>query len=326
MDLIRFLGGWKSFFTAFKCMEFKKVIKLTEEQAREYLERIRWPQGTVCPHCKSKNITKLNNASSGGKKKREGLYNCKTCRKQFTVTVGTIFEGSHASIKTWLLVYSIMCSSKKSMSAHQIHRMLGITYKTAWFMCHRIREIIKKEPLKSALVGTVEADETLVGGKLGNKKKLMGKNPLINKTAVLALVERGGRVRTRVTKYITGNNIAAFVGNNVSKDATFYSDESTAYLKASGLVGKHERVNHSELEFARGDVSTNTVEGFFSLLKRGITGSFHHVSPWHLQRYCDEFSYRYSYRKASDTDRTAFALRLMEGKRLYYKMPIKKVA
>ncbi|MBN1307207.1 MAG: IS1595 family transposase [Chitinispirillaceae bacterium] len=307
-------------------MEFKTIIKLTEEQAREYLEQIRWPQGAVCPHCGDKQVIKLNNVASSGRKRREGLYKCRICRKQFTVTCGTIFEGSHASIKTWMLAYSLMCASKKGVSAHQVHRMLGITYKTAWFMCHRIRYAMSQEPLKSALAGTVEVDECFIGGLPANQKKLMGNPKYANKTPVVALVERGGRVRAYVTRYVTANNVNFFIGKNISKNAILNTDEGKVYKWSGRLVGKHETVNHSILEFARGDTTTNHVENFFSLLKRGIIGSFHHVSPWHLQRYCDEFTYRYSLRKSDDSDRTTAALSRMEGKRLLYKTPIKKVA
>ncbi len=305
-------------------MKFKDIIKLSEDQAREYLETVRWPQGAVCPHCGSTKVTKLENTASGTRKKREGLYKCKTCRKQFSVTVGTIFEGSHASIKTWLLAFSLMCASKKGVSAQQVHRMLGITYKTAWFMCHRVREAMKKEPLRGALKGTIEADETYVGGLPSNQKKLMGNPRLANKTPVLALVERDGRVRTEVVRYVTSKGLRDFVCGNVDKNATLYTDQSTMYNHIDRFVAHHDTVNHSILEFARGAVSTNRVEGFFSLLKRGIIGSFHHVSPWHLQKYCNEFSYRYGYRKEDDSDRTTFALRQTEGKRLYYKMPVGK--
>lgn len=307
-------------------MEFKEIIKLTEDQAREHLEQIRWPLGTVCPHCGDKRVTRLDNSSSSGRKKRNGLYKCKTCRKQFTVTVGTIFEGSHASIKNWLLAFSLMCASKKGISAHQMHRMLGITYKTSWFMCHRVREAMKREPLKAALSGTVEADETYVGGKLSNKKKLKGLPTDINKTPVIALVERDGRVKAQVTRYVTARNVNAFIASNVGRSATLYTDESRLYKGVPSFIGMHDSVNHSKDEYARGDVSTNTVEGFFSLLKRGITGSFHHVSPWHLQRYCNEFSYRYNYRKSDDSDRTTAALSRCPGKRLMYKKPIKWAA
>lgn len=307
-------------------MRFKDVVKMTEEQARDNLERIRWPLGAVCSHCGSKAVTKLNNKASSGRKKREGLYKCRTCRKQFTVTTKTIFESSHISIKTWLMAFSFICAAKKSVSAHQLHRMLGVTYKTAWFMCHRIREVMKFEPLRSALAGTIEADETFIGGKISNQKKLKGKPKDFNKTAVIALVERNGRVRTKVTRYVTAKNVNDFIYCNVSRDATLNTDESRVYNQPNRYVEKHETVNHSLDEYSRGDVTTNHVENFFSLLKRGINGSFHHVSPWQLQRYCDEFSFRYSLRKAEDADRTIAALSRSEGKRLYYKQPIKKVA
>jgi transposase-like protein len=308
-------------------MQFKDVVKLTEDQAREHLEHIRWPSGAVCPNCGSKEVTKLNTSASTGHKKRDGLHKCRTCRKQFTVTCNTIFEGSHISIKTWLMAFSLMCASKKGISSHQLHRMLGITYKTAWFMSHRIRYTMSQEPLATMLSGGLEADETYVGGKPRNKKKLMGQDRLSNKTPVIAIVERNGRARAKVVRHVTTSKLKLFVSKNADKHSILYTDELPAYRSVARFaLLKHETVNHRNLEYARDDATTNSVECFFSLLKRGIMGSFHHVSPWHLQRYCDEFSYRWSYRKADDSDRTTRALAQCEGKRMMYNEPVKKVA
>lgn len=303
-------------------MKFNEIAEMTEAEARAHLEKIRWPHGAACVHCGSMNVIKLNNNASGGRRKRLGLYECKDCRKQFTVTVKTIFEGSRISIKTWLMAFSLMCASKKGISAHQLHRMLGITYKSAWHLCHRVRFAMAKEPLKGMLKGDVEADETYIGGKLSNRR-----NPSrykIIKTPVVALVERNGNVRTKVIANVTATNLKSTLLENVNRDAKLYTDELIAYRKIGKLFKTHETVNHSQLEFTRGKAHVNTAECFFSLLKRGLHGAYHHVSPEHLSRYTSEFAFRWNRRKISDTERTISALKCIEGKRLMYKEPKKK--
>lgn len=311
-------------------LDLVQVSALTEEQARETIERIRWPNGPTCPHCGSvENITKFRPhserepAASGGA--RPGLFKCNNCKGQFTVTVGSIFEDSHIPLRTWLMAFALICSAKKGVSALQLQRQLGLgSYRTAWFMAMRIREAMKREPLASLLRGTVEADETYVGGKprpkSGEPKSKRGRGT--KKTPVMALVERDGRAHARVVARVDGNTLKQAIRDNVDKSSRILTDEWKAYPGiGKEFAGGHEMVNHGKGEYARGDVHTNTAESFFALLKRGVMGSFHHISKQHLDRYCDEFSFRWDHRKTSDSDRTAVALRQAEGKRLTYKRP-----
>ena len=289
------------------------------DAARALLESMRWPNGPVCPHCKNHNdkpIYKLTPKT--GSTTRKGVHKCGACRKQFTVTVGTIFEASHIEISKWLMALFLMCASKKGMSAHQLHRMLKVTYKTAWFMCHRIRYAMNEGPLKELLKGTVECDETFVGG----KGELHTKH--LRKTPVVALVERGGKARTQVVADVTGKTLRAALTANVSKDAVVNTDFASAYRGTAGEFKAHHVVNHTAGEYARkqydGSLAcTNTVESFFSLLKRGVMGSFHHVSREHLHRYATEFEFRWNNRTVKDGERMEVLIEQTEGKRLTYK-------
>jgi len=286
-----------------------------EDKARDYLERMRWPNGTACPHCGSLEAYRLEARTESKKPVRKGVYKCKACRKQFTVTVGTIFEDSHIGLHKWLLGIYLLCSSKKGMSAHQLHRSLGITYKSAWFMAHRIRYSMTQSPVIDKLQGTIEADETYIGGKAHGKR---GRGAA-NKTPVFALVERGGRVRTFKTEKVTAKNLTQKIRENVDSKATIMTDEFGAYTHLNKEY-EHHTVNHGSGEYVRGNAYTNTAEGFFSLLKRGINGVYHHVSPQHLERYLAEFSFRYDNRKVEDAVRSSMALKKIEGKRLTYKV------
>lgn len=290
-----------------------------EQSARAYLERLRWPHGPVCHHCGSVESTPLKARQGSKNGVREGVYKCRGCRKQFSVTTGTIFERSHIPLHKWLMATHFLCASKKGMSAHQLHRLLGITYKTAWFMAHRLREAMKQPPLVDRLKGTVEVDETYVGGKWTRKRPNRGKE---HKAPVLALVERGGRVRSHPMKRVTVGAIRASLLANVSSTARLMTDEHKIYKKVGQpFQGGHQRVHHAIGEYVRGEASTNTVESFFALLKRGIVGTFHHVSPQHLNRYCAEFEHRWNHRKVSDGERAVAMLQQIEGKRLLYKVP-----
>jgi transposase-like protein len=300
--------------------------------AAEYLESIRWPNGPVCPHCGDgeKRHYPL-------KSKTRRLYKCAACRKQFTVTVGTIFEGSHVGLNKWLLAFYLLCSSKKGMSAHQLHRMLGVTYKTAWFMAHRIRYAMEQPPFKTRLRGVVEVDETYVGGKVrrSNKKGHVPLDPMEpdvrrrrggrstdEKTPVVALVERGGQVRSYRLATVTADELGAAIRRNVSRQAHLRTDSFPSYTLVGREFASHETVNHY-YEYVRGDAHTNTAENFFSILKRGINGVYHHVSEAHLHRYLSEFDFRYNNRAAlgiSDSERTVKALAGVVGKRLTYAM------
>lgn len=292
-----------------------------ETAARELLEEMRWNGNPTCPHCGGLEPYKLTPRKPGAKT-RPGLYKCKACRKQFTVTVGTVFEDSRIPISKWLLGIHLISSSKKGMSAHQIHRMLGISYKAAWFMMHRLRYAMRSGPLAALMTGTVEVDETYIGARKKRGTKRGRPGPDSHKTPVVALVERGsGRVRAFPMHRVNAENLKEAIDTYVHPDARMVTDELRAYTK----IGRenHETVNHGMGEYVRGDVYSNTAEGFFSLLKRGINGAFHHVSRGHLGRYCDEFAFRYENRKATDGERATMIVTGAEGKRLTYQQPAK---
>ncbi len=301
-----------------------------EDSARELLESMRWKDGVVCPHCASKDgAYKIEAKSTKGRKARKGLYKCSDCRKQFTVTVGTIFESSRIPLNKWLYAIHLICSSKKGMSAHQLHRMLDITYKSAWFLAHRIRYAMTQEPLFSKLSGTVEADETYVGGKSKNmhksvrEQKIKGRGA-VGKAPVVTLVERNGRVKSQYMESVTGENLKKALLESVEVTAIVNSDESPSYSFVEKSFAEHHTVNHKAGEYVRDLAHINTAESVHALLKRGIIGTFHHVSKKHLHRYLTEFDFRFNARKISDGERTLQAIEGFEGKRLMYKEPINK--
>jgi transposase-like protein len=298
-------------------LNLNRLGRMSEEEARASLEAIRWPDGPMCPHCQATKATRINGSSPNV---RAGLLRCAECGKQFTVTVGTIFEDSHIPLHKWLLAIALMNSSKKGISSLQLQRNLNLgSYRTAWFMAHRIRYAMTMEPLKSLLKGTVEADETYVGGK--TRQGIRGRGSE-RKTPVVALVERQGRVRSFPMDQVTGKNLRRVMRERVDPSSTVMTDDYSAYRTfAGGDFAKHETVNHSKGEYVRGDAHTNTAESFFALFKRGVHGTFHHVSKRHLNRYCDEFSFRWDRRKMTDANRTVEALRATEGKRLVYQTP-----
>jgi transposase-like protein len=300
-----------------KTQKTNKAIYLNEDAAREYLEQKRWPNGVVCPHCKSIGAYKLQPKADSKRPVRKGVWKCKSCRKQFTVKVGTIFEDSHIPLYQWLSAIQFLCASKKGMSAHQLHRMLDITYKSAWFMAHRIRYAMTQPPLSDKLQGIVEADETYIGGKHRGKRGRGSEN----KTPVFALVERNGRIRTFKTERVTSKNLKEKIRENVDGKAVVMTDEFLAY-KNLGKEFVHYTVNHGAGEYVNGNVHTNTVEGFFSILKRGINGVYHHVSEQHLDRYLAEFGFRYDHRKVEDAVRATIAIKQTEGKRLTFREPV----
>jgi len=312
-------------FTTLSDMAAIDVGRLTEDEARAILEAIRWPNGPVCPHCESKEVTRIKAKSE---KVRDGLFQCKSCRKQFTVTIGTVMQGSHITLRQWVQAFHSMCSHKKGVSALQLQRNLGLhSYQSAWFLAHRIRLAMKADPLADKLKGVVEVDETYVGGKPRKGKRDENGNLIVNKKGrgtkkipVVALVERDGRIRTRVVEHVNADNLKAAIRENVNSKAAIQTDDLNLY-KGIGeeFEGGHQTVNHSKGEYARGEVNTNTVESFFALLKRGVHGTFHHISKKHLHRYCDEFAFRWGERKVTDGERTVEAIRGSEGKRLIYK-------
>lgn len=292
-------------------------VFLDADKARKHLESIRWPNGPFCPHCGEAEDVYL----IGGKSHRPGLYRCRSCRKQFTVTVGTVFERSHIPLNKWMLATHLLTSSKKGISTHQLHRMLGITYKSAWFMAHRLREAMR-EPISPPKLGgdgaVVEADETYWGVKPGRKKY----HGMSHKEAILTLVEREGRARSFHVPHVNGETLRPILMKQLKQDTHLMTDEGGQYYHIGPLFLSHQKVNHSAKEYVRGDVTTNTVEGYFSILKRGLTGVYQHVSAKHLKRYLAEYDFRYSYRVKlgySDADRAIEALKGIEGKRLTYR-------
>lgn len=288
-----------------------------EDKAREYLEKLRWASGAVCPHCGSVG----KHYKLEGESHRKGLYKCVDCHAQFTVTVGTVFERSKIKLNVWLQAVHLMCASKKGISSKQLERMLGVTYKTAWFMSHRIREAMKDNSgsVLGGGGGIVEADETFVGRKrLAEKRRGPQK-----KEAVFSLVDRKGAVRSFHVPDVTAATLKERLKEHVAKDTRLVTDNAGQYRKMKDEFDSHETVNHMHGEYARGDVHTNTVEGYFSIFKRGLFGVFQHVSSHHLQRYTTEFDFRYNHRAAlgyDDVARTQAALKSIGGKRLTYRM------
>lgn len=265
-----------------------------EEAAHKLLEEWRWPNGPVCPHCGSENRAYFLEPKGGARATRRGkttvrrVWKCAVCRKQFSVLVGTIFEGSHIPLSKWLLAIHMLSSDKNGTAAYELHRTLGITPRSAWFMAHRIRLAMAREPLVDMLRGTVEADETYIGGKAHGKR---GRGAA-NKTPVFTLVERGGEVRSQVMHRITGENVRAVMHEHIDRSATLNTDSYAVYRKPGQDFAAHETVDHGAGEYVRGDAHVNTAEGYFSQLKRSIDGTHHHVSERHLDRYLAEFDYR----------------------------------
>jgi transposase-like protein len=291
-----------------------------EGKARKLLESLRWPNGPICPHCQFNEVYTVKPRATSIRPARQGVYKCAACRKQFTVTVGTVFESSHIPISKWLMAVFIIGSSKKSISAHQMHRMLKVTYKTAWFMNHRIRFAMGTvgEVNVKKLLGVVEIDETYVGDVGDPKTKVLRKTP------VVALIERGGLMRTKVVSNVTVKNLGAAIRECVDTSAVINTDESGVYRNKLKDYKGHNVVNHSAKEYVLkntdGTLShVNTGESFFSLLKRGVMGAWHHVSREHLPKYAGEFEFRWNTRKMTDGRRMAAAIGKIEGKRLTYR-------
>jgi transposase-like protein len=304
-----------------------------EKAAIANLEASRWPDGVNCPHCGSVTVTRM------GGETQAGMFQCNDCRDKFTARTGTVMERSHIPVRKWLLAIHLLNSSKKGMSAHQMHRMLGITYKSAWFLCHRIREAMRPDdaPGSDPLGGkgkVVEADETYFGNvpeakrptktTKGRKFTKGGRSGPSGKRAVVALVERGGRVRSFHPATADGNTVSAIVLDNIRRESRLHTDESRLYIFPGSEFKAHETVTHSHKEYVRGDIHTNTIEGVFSIFKRGMKGIYQHCSEKHLHRYLAEFDFRYNQRTAlgySDGERAAIALKGIEGKRLTYRIP-----
>jgi transposase-like protein len=254
----------------------------SEDRCREYLEILRWPSGVCCVRCGNLPVSELE-------KRRQ--YECKACRYQFSVTAGTVFHDSHLPLWKWFLATYLICESKKGMSANQIKRTLGISYKTAWYLCHRIREAMKIEPTEK-LNGVCEVDETFVGGKYDKRRK---REPY-DKPCVVGVIQRKGEVRAEKSISRGARALSAFVKASVEPGATLMTDDYAGYEKV-GRDYDHRVINHSKLEYVVGLTHTNSIENFWSLFKRGVIGQFHKVSEKHLDRYLDEFTYRFNGRE-----------------------------
>jgi transposase-like protein len=315
-----------------------------EADAFAHLESLIWGNKPVCPHCGNteKKIYVLKGVRSKPSKKnpdgveRHGLKKCGACRKQFTVRVGTVFESSHVPLHKWLQAAYLMMSSKKGISSKQMERTLEVTYKTAWFMTHRLREAMMQSnlPPLGGEGAIVEADETYVGNKVSAKRKKILKRKGVrgwggsnNKFTVVSLVERGGSVRSFNIERATKSSVGEIVAKNVDRRSRLMTDESRLYDQIGSQYATHETVIHSRGEYVRGDVYTNTLEGYYSIFKRGMKGVYQHCKQKHLHRYLAEFDFRYNYREANgsnDMERTEAALQGIVGKRLTYRQPDEK--
>lgn len=292
------------------------------DAARKHLERLLWPEGPSCPHCGVVNeATALKGAST-----RPGVYWCNACQKPFSVTVGTVYESSKVALNVWLYATHLLCSSKKGISSHQLSRMLGVSYKTAWFMAHRIREAMAPAKDAGPLGGegkTVEADEMYIGQKAG-KRKHPGSGGYAHKRAIISLVERDGAVRSMQVEAGTRQYVAPMIHKHVNFGGTrIMTDGSPIYRFIP--AAQHETVNHAAGEFVRGEAHTNTVEGVFSIFRRGMVGTYQHCGEQHLDRYLAEFDFRYSNRiklGVDDAMRADTAVKGAKGKRLTYRRTV----
>jgi transposase-like protein len=298
-----------------------------ELTAVEFMEAQRWGDTPACPRCGATDVYAMR--GSDGKRSKRYLWRCRGCSQQYTVRIGTVFEDSRIPLRHWCYAFWAACASKKGVSALQIKRMTGLSYKSALFMMHRIR-FAMSDNAGAPLNGIVEVDETYVGGKprkgqpvarapFGQRRKGPGLDFKDRKTPVVAMVQRGGEVRAVVPQHVTAANLRQIMRQHIAMTARIMTDESPPYVTLGKEYASHERVNHSVGEYARGHVTTNTVEGFFALLKRGLVGTFHCVSRKHLHRYVSEFAFRYNQRGVDDGARTLAAIRGAEGKRLTYR-------
>lgn len=287
----------------------------TDKECRDFLEKLRWPEGVRCPRCQSEKISRIH-------ERRQ--FDCDSCRYQFSVTASTIFNDSHLPLPKWFVAVYLMCESKKGISANQLKRTIKVSYKTAWYLCHRIRKAIE-ETAPRKLAGVIEMDETYIGG----KKRYVGSGNLDNKTMVLGALERGGKIRLRVERKKKPNatTLHKFLNEATSvKTERLMTDEHPAYPRAAKSLGlKHHAVNHQAEEWVRGDVHTNGIEGVWSLFKRSIVGSYHQVSAKHLDSYLDEFEWRFNGRKNEYLFRDTL-LRLVNAPKMEYKELIEKGA
>ncbi len=299
--------------------DLENPIFTNPDKARKWLEQVRWPGGPFCPHCgDTENWHRMT-----GKSHRSGLFQCNSCRKQFSVTVGTVFERSKVPLHKWLLASYLLSSSKKGISSHQIHRMLGVTYKTAWFMTHRIREAMRDDD-PAPLGGTgkiVEADETFIGTKTYKftQEGWKRKTGTAGKYAIVSMVERGGNVRSVTVSKVNARIVRDVLVRTANRNSTLSTDEAPYYKRVGREFADHVSVTHSDGQYVDGIAHTNTLEGYFSIFKRGMKGVYQHCGEKHLQRYVTEFDFRYNHREMTDFARAAHALNGISGKRLTYR-------
>jgi transposase-like protein len=292
-----------------------------EHNAVEFLEKQRWDGEAFCPECGSIDVYQMQDSNTGNRQKNY-RWRCHDCHKQFTVRTGTVLEDSRIPLRFWCLAFYRACTSKKGVSALQIRRETGLSYKSALFLMHRVRYAMA-EPIPSKLDGIVEVDETYVGGKPRRDGKYHKRGRGTSKAPVVALVERNGRVRSKPIANVTGKTLKDAIRDNVEKTACIMTDEHTSYRGiGKEFAGGHHTVNHGRGEYARGIVHSNSAESFFALLKRGVYGTYHAVSKKHLHRYVSEFAFRWNTRKQNDGDRLVAAIRGARGKRLMYREPL----
>lgn len=295
-----------------------------ESAAVRFLEAQRWNGKPVCAHCESEQVYQMQGRD--GNRNKRFLWRCRDCKKQYTVRVDTVFEDSGIPLRHWCYAFWAACASKKGVSALQIKRQTGLSYKSALFMMHRIRFAMADDhSLPEPMTGTVEVDETYVGGKPRHKgahnRKKCGRGT--DKAPVVAMVQRGGMVRAMTIQKVNAKNLKQLIRQNIHPSARIMTDDAPFYKGLNReFEGGHKTINHSQGKYSIGDVTTNTVEGFFSILKRGMVGTFHSVSKQHLHRYVSEFEYRYNTRNLEDGERTVMAIRKAAGKRLVYKQPV----
>ena len=323
-------------------MTLIEALKLTEEQAREHIERVLWPKGPVCPHCGNRGAWEIR-----GESVRAGLYKCKRCHEPFTVTVGTVMHSSHIPLSKWVAAIHMMCSHKKGVSALQLKRDLGLgSYRTAWHLGHRIRLAMNEEPLKRILKGTIECDEAFVGGKtrkhnynpLREKQKAKAGGWATRKAPVMALVERNGNCVSTPIDLPTMETLQSTILKHCDSDSHIMTDELSGYSGIGWFFNGHSKVKHTIGQYVKGEASINTVEGFFSLLKRAHYGIYHSISKHHLHRYLDEITFRWNYRCGrpktkkrparegfDDSQRAEILLKGIVGRRLIYKETQPKV-
>ena len=314
-------------------ISFQSVMRWTDDECRSFLEEQRWPNGPVCPKCGSeKPYTITRRAKS--KNRVRSFYKCRSCRRQFTATVGTIFEDSKIPLSKWFAAIYLMCASKKGISAHQLHRQLKINYRSAWFMCHRVREAMSGNGTFQPLSGTVEADETYLApkrrrGSVAHRERIQDeieqglrpqprrKGPYEGKTVVFGMVERGGKVKSMKVPDATGRTLRPIMLREIDLERSrLMTDGNPSYRRMKEHL-PHDAINH-EVEYVRGDVHTQTIDGYWSNLKRGVYGVFHHVSEDRLPMYLGEFDFRFNRRKISDADRFASLMSQTTGRLLWY--------